>query len=115
MYISSAKKEKNYPELYQAYKGAVRYSKNEKLKYADSAIVAAKLSNDNSLIGNAYTAKGIVYYFNYKKNSNFFDWFITLKFKKKPVKSNFIFYFGFIIYFTFVRILCFPHVINYFS
>lgn len=67
LYISTAKKEKNYPELYQAYKGAVKYSKNEKLKYADSAIIAAKLSNDNNLIGNAYTGKGIVYYFNYKK------------------------------------------------
>ena len=73
LYISSAKKEKNYPELYQAYKGAVRYSKNEKLKYADSAIVAAKLSNDNSLIGNAYTGKGIVYYFNYKKFQSALD------------------------------------------
>lgn len=67
LYISSAKKEKNYAELYQAYKGAVKYSKKEKLKYADSAIVAAKLSKQNSLIGNAYTGKGIIYYFNYKK------------------------------------------------
>lgn len=67
LYISSARKEKNYAELYQAYKDAVRFSQNNKLQYADSAIVAAKLSKENSLIGNAYTGKGIVYYFNYKK------------------------------------------------
>ncbi|QBO59522.1 helix-turn-helix domain-containing protein [Chryseobacterium salivictor] len=65
--ISSAKKEKNYAELSQAYKDAVRFSQNNKLQYADSTIIAAKLSKSNSLIGNAYTGKGIVYYFNYRK------------------------------------------------
>lgn len=65
--IDKARKEKNYAELYNAYKDAVRYSRDFKLAYADSAIVAAKLSNKNDLIGNAYTGKGIVYYFNYRK------------------------------------------------
>lgn len=65
--IDKARKEKNYAELYNAYKDAVRYSRDSKLSYADSAIVAAQLSKKNDLIGNAYTGKGIVYYFNYRK------------------------------------------------
>lgn len=65
--ISIAKKEKNYPELYQIYDDAIRFSQNEKLKYADSAISAAKLSNNKDLIGSSYINKGVVFYFNYRK------------------------------------------------
>ena len=65
--ISSAKKEKNYAELFQAYADAIRYSKDNKLKYADSAITAANLSKDTDLMGNAHIGKGAVYYFNYRK------------------------------------------------
>lgn len=65
--ISSAKKEKNYAELFQAYDDAKRYSEKQKLKYADSAIAAAKRSADRDLIGNAYIGKGTVYYFNYRR------------------------------------------------
>lgn len=65
--ISTAKKEKNYAELYQAYKDAIRSSPDKKLKYADSSIVAAKLSKNEDLIGNAYMNKGVIYYFNYRK------------------------------------------------
>lgn len=65
--IEKAKKEKDYIELYNAYKDAVRYSPNEKLLYADSAVAAAQLSENNDLIGNAHTGKGIIYYFNYRK------------------------------------------------
>ncbi|WP_434978153.1 hypothetical protein [Daejeonia sp. YH14] len=67
LYISTAKKEKNYAELFQAYDDAVRYSKNHKLQYADSAIAVSKLSGNNDLIGNAYIGKGTVYYFNYRR------------------------------------------------
>lgn len=67
MYIASAKKEKNYAELFQGYDDAKRYSINDKLKYADSAIVAAKKSENRNLIGNAHIGKGTVYYFNYRK------------------------------------------------
>lgn len=65
--ISTAKKEKNYAELYQAYKDAIRSSPNKKLKYADSAIAAAKLSESEDFIGNSYVIKGAIYYFNYRK------------------------------------------------
>lgn len=67
LYISSAKKEKNYAELFQAYDDAKRYSIDKKLEYADSAIAAAKESKRINLIGDAYLGKGTVYYFNYRK------------------------------------------------
>lgn len=67
LYITTAKKQKNYSELFQAYDDAIRFSSQNKLKYADSAIAAAKLSGNNDLIGNAYLGKGTVYYFTYRK------------------------------------------------
>ncbi len=67
IYIATAKKEKNYAELFQGYEDAIRYSENDKLKYADSAIAAAKKSENRNLIGNAHIGKGAVYYFNYRK------------------------------------------------
>lgn len=68
-YISLAKKEKDYPHLVQGYHDATFYSSsaNAKLKYADSTIFAAKLSENTDLISDAYLRKGVVYYFNYKK------------------------------------------------
>lgn len=47
-----------------------------KLKYADSTIVAAKISNDNDLITKAYLGKGIIYYFNLKKYKHALDEYI---------------------------------------
>ncbi|WHF51260.1 AraC family transcriptional regulator [Chryseobacterium gotjawalense] len=67
LYISSAKKEKNYAELYQAYADAIRYSSNKKIQYADSAIVAAQLSGNKDLIGSSHIEKGAVYYSTYRK------------------------------------------------
>lgn len=66
-YISHAKSERNYSELFQAYKDAIRYSENQKIQYSDSAIIAARKSENNDLIGNAYLSKGVVYYFNFRK------------------------------------------------
>lgn len=68
-YISKAKSEKNYIQLTQAYKDAVFYSssREQKLSYADSTILAAKRTSDKDLISDAYLGKGIIYYFNYKK------------------------------------------------
>lgn len=65
--IKLAKTEKNYTELFYAYKDAILFSKDEKLKYADSAIAAAKLSGKNDLIGDSYISKGSIYYFNQRK------------------------------------------------
>lgn len=66
-YIKKAKSENNYPELFQAYKDAITYSENKKIIYADSAIVAAKNSKNNDLIGDAFLTKGVIYYFNQRK------------------------------------------------
>ncbi len=68
-YILLAKEKKNYAQLAQGYEDAVFYSKSEKnkLRYADSTIIAAILSEKNDLISDAYLGKGIIYYFNYKK------------------------------------------------
>lgn len=65
--ISKAKSEKNYKELFQAYKDAILYSENKKMVYADSCITAAKNSEKNDLIGDAYLSKGAIYYFNQRK------------------------------------------------
>lgn len=66
-YIKRAKSEKNYSELFQAYKDGILYSENKKIAYADSAISAAKNSGKNDLIGDGYLSKGAIYYFNQRK------------------------------------------------
>ncbi|MCY0969238.1 helix-turn-helix domain-containing protein [Chryseobacterium wangxinyae] len=66
-YISYAKSEKEYSELFQAYKDAILFSENQKMQYADSAIAAAKQSGNRDLIGDAYLSKGAIYYFNHRK------------------------------------------------
>lgn len=69
LYLSKAKKENNYAELKQAYEDFSYYSadKKSKLKYADSALVAAKKTNDYDLVASAYLYKGSIYYF-YDRN-----------------------------------------------
>lgn len=66
-YIKKAKSEKNYSELFQAYKDAILYSEYQKMIYADSTLIAAKNSGNNDLIGDAYLSKGAIYYFNQRK------------------------------------------------
>ncbi|MCD1117111.1 helix-turn-helix domain-containing protein [Chryseobacterium turcicum] len=66
-YIKKAKSEKNYSELFQAYKDAIIYSENQKMIYADSALVAAKKTEKTDLIGQAFLSKGAIYYFNQRK------------------------------------------------
>lgn len=68
-YLQKAKQEKNYSELKQGYEDYAYYSlsKKSKVKYADSAISAAKMANDNDLLSSAYLYKGSLYCF-YEKN-----------------------------------------------
>jgi hypothetical protein len=68
-YILKAKKEKKYPELFQAYRDGVYYSKSvdRKLKYADSCLDAAYKSSNDNRIATAYILKGSIYYGNQKK------------------------------------------------
>ncbi|AZA98493.1 helix-turn-helix domain-containing protein [Chryseobacterium joostei] len=90
--ISTAKKEKNYAELYQAYKDGIFFSPDRKLKYADSAIVAAKLSKNEDLIGNAYISKGVIYYFNHKKFQLALDEYLKAYHYTQNTKDQFLKY-----------------------
>ncbi|WP_157886096.1 AraC family transcriptional regulator [Chryseobacterium glaciei] len=97
-YIQKARIEKNYPQLVEGYKDGLLYSvsPDDKLKYADSAIWAAKLTRDDYLIGRAYTSKGIVYYFNLKKYKLALNEFlIAYKYSQKsndPYYKNKVYY-----------------------
>lgn len=75
-YIAKAKKERNGPELVQAYKDAVSFSEKEKLQYADSMIVAARQTRNPDLIAGAYITKGTVFYFTYRKFQPALDEFL---------------------------------------
>lgn len=68
-YIKKAKDEKKYPELFQAYRDAVFYSKSvsNKLKYADSCLDAAYKSTSEDRIATAYVLRGSLYYAKLKK------------------------------------------------
>jgi AraC-like DNA-binding protein len=69
VYINKAKKEKNYQKLVQGYKDGVFFSpvNEDKLKYADSIVQAAKKSGDKDLIITGHIDKGVVYYYHFKK------------------------------------------------
>lgn len=88
-YIKHAKSENNYSELFQAYKDAILFSKDEKLKYADSAIIAAKKSKNNDLIGDSYLSKGAIYYFNYRKFQLALNEYLTAYEYLKDSKNEF--------------------------
>src|SRR5690606_31347106 len=66
-FIEKAKKEKNYGQLTRGYIDAINFSQGNKLLYADSSIIAAKLTKQNDFTARAYLAKGIIYYFNHKQ------------------------------------------------
>lgn len=66
--IKAAKFQKNYQHLTYVYEDAVYFmgDSDVKLHYADSSLVAAKLSKDQSLVAKAHLGKGIVYYYNFR-------------------------------------------------
>jgi len=67
--IKKAKKENDYPELFQAYRDGAYYSKSvdNKLKYADSCLDAAYKSANDNRIATSYVLRGSIYYGNLKK------------------------------------------------
>lgn len=67
--IHSAKINSNYAHLSLAYEDAVYYSRDHssKLKYADSALQAAKKSGVSALVTQAHLGKGIVYYHHFSE------------------------------------------------
>lgn len=91
-YINKAKKEKNYDKLVQGYKDAVFYtiSKEKKLMYSDSAIWAAKLSENRDLISIAYLEKGVVYYYHYKKYQQALNEYLMAYEYSKDTKNEFL-------------------------
>lgn len=91
-YINLAKSENNNSELFQAYKDAILFSKDEKLKYADSAIYAAKKSANRDLIGDGYLSKGAIYYFNHRKFQLALNEYLTAYEYLKDSKDEFLKY-----------------------
>lgn len=72
MYIKKASRENNLKKLVSGYEEAIYYSPTpeQKLLYADSAVIVAIKLKHKDLIARSYLGKGIVYYYNtrnYKK------------------------------------------------
>ena len=62
-YLSKAKLENNLNEIVNAYSNVIFFvSDSLKPIYADSIVVAAKMTNDAPVIGSAYISKGNFYY-----------------------------------------------------
>lgn len=90
--IKKSKIDKNFPELFQGYKDAIYFSKENKLKYADSAIAAAKQSQNSDLIGDSYLSKGSIYYFNHRKFQLALNQYLTAYEFLKDSKNGFLKY-----------------------
>ncbi len=72
-YLEKAKKEKNWPEVANAYKSFIHNARKElRLRYADSMVHAASKSRNDSVIGSAHLTRGIVYY-NLKQHARALD------------------------------------------
>lgn len=71
-YIRWAVQHRDYGHLCQAYKDALLFSPSPavKLKYADSALVAAVHTRDNARIAAAHLTKGTVYYYSFRQYKN---------------------------------------------
>lgn len=90
--IKNAKSEKNYPELFQTYKDAILFSKDQKIAYSDSAISSAKKSGNHDLIGDAYVSKGAIYYFNHRKFQSALNEYLKAYEYLKDSKNDFLKY-----------------------
>jgi len=90
--INQSKIDKNFSELFQGYKDAIYFSKENKLKYADSAIAAAKQSQNSDLIGDSYLSKGSIYYFNHRKFQLALNQYLTAYGYLKDSKNGFLKY-----------------------
>ena len=75
-WISKAKKEQDFGELVDAYDEKIYFSKIDlRLKYADSAVIAARKTKHNGIIGSAILTKGNEYLFR-KNNAAALDFFL---------------------------------------
>jgi len=91
-YIKKAKTEKKYPELFQAYRDAVFYSKSwdKKLIYADSCLDAAYKSSSDDRISTAYVLKGSIYYAKMKKYKPALDEYLMAYKYSKNTGDNYL-------------------------
>lgn len=90
IYISKAKKDKKYYELFQGYRDAVFFSNSNsrKLSYADSCLDAAYKSANDDRISTAYVLKGSVYYAKLKKYKPALDeYLMAYKYAKNTTDS----------------------------
>lgn len=94
LYIQVAKKEKNYVKLDQGYRDGAFFSSNKaiKLKYADSAIIAAKKSDNNTVLSSSYLYKGSLYYFYYKNYSAALEQYLKAYQLSKNGEDNYLKY-----------------------
>jgi|GEM_PF-398287 len=92
IYIEKAKLDKNPEALVFAYRYASNFSKSpENLKYADSALVIGKNSNDKRLLANAYLNRGLVFMYEYKYEKALADILISHQYAEE-IESDYILY-----------------------
>lgn len=91
-YIEKAKKENNFPELFQVYKDAVSFTPDHKLEYADSLVATAALTGDSDLIATAFLTRGTIYYFNHKKFQPALDEYLRAWSYAKNSKNQYLYY-----------------------
>lgn len=77
--IALGKKIQNFRHLVYAYEDAAYYSRDRqhKLLYSDSIVQTAKRTGDAGIISKAFLAKGIIYYFNYRKYDKALDQYLS--------------------------------------
>lgn len=76
LYIQKAKRENNQQKLVQGYRDGRQFDYNNKIRYADSAIVVSMKLGSNDDISKDYLSKGIIYYFYQKKYKLALDQYI---------------------------------------
>ncbi len=92
IYIEKAKYDQNPEALVFAYRYASNFSKSpENLKYADSALVIGKSSNDKKLLANAYLNRGIVFMSEVKYEKALADILISHQYAEE-IESDYILY-----------------------
>ncbi|MHA6727584.1 hypothetical protein ACX3PU_05915, partial [Chryseobacterium sp. A301] len=92
--IKVAKFQKDYQHLTYVYEDAVYFMKDRdvKLHYADSSLIAAKLSKDQSLVAKAYLGKGIVYYYNFRDYRKALDEYKKANTAAQKLKNSYLNY-----------------------
>lgn len=85
LYISKAKKDRNFKKLIRGYEEAIYYSRNvnRKLSYADSTIITAIQYKNDDEISRAYLGKGIICYYNRRHYKSALEqYLLAFKFSK---------------------------------